>query len=128
MTRLFLALAFLSFFAFGVWALLWPLEMTSRLGMDVAGPHGAFELRGIYGGVSLGAAILCGAGAMASNMRRPALWFLIAYMGGYCAARGIALILDGPPNSYFWFFMAFEAIMLLGAVGALRAGRDAGDA
>ncbi|MEO1100550.1 MAG: DUF4345 family protein [Pseudomonadota bacterium] len=121
MIRIFLALVALSYFAFGAWALFYPIEMTSQLGMDVSGRNGSFEIRGIYGGVSLGTAVLCAAGAATASMRRPALWFLVAYMGGYCASRVAAFILDGPPSDYFYSFIAFEAALLLGAVLSLRA-------
>ena len=125
MTRAYLLFASISFIAFGVWSLIWPLHMAARLGVvEVAGPNGAFELSGIYGGVSLAIAVLCGAGAFASDMRRPALWFLATYMGGYCAARVIATVLHGLPTPYFWSFVAFEAIMLIGAIVCLR--RNAG--
>ncbi len=120
MTRIFLALVALSFLAFGTWSLLYPIDMTSQLGVDVSGQNGSFEMRGIYGGVSLGTAVLCAAGAATASMRRPALWFLATYMGGYCASRVAAFILDGPPSDYFYSFIAFEAAILVGAVLGLR--------
>ncbi|MEM0986880.1 MAG: DUF4345 family protein [Pseudomonadota bacterium] len=118
-TRIFLGLVALSFFAFGFWSLTSPLQMTSQLGVNVSGPNGAFEMSGIYGGVSLGAGAMCLAGALLDRMGRPALWFLATYMGGYCFARPISWILHGAPRSDFHAFIAFEAAILAGAVALL---------
>ncbi len=125
LTRVFLALVALSFLAFGIWSLVSPIEMAGQLGVDVSGPNGAFELRGIYGGVSLGAAALTAAGGLSASMARPALWFLVAYMGGYCLARPLAWMMGGPPTSDFLVFIAFEALVLAGAVALLVARRGA---
>lgn len=122
-SRLFLGLVALSYIAFGVWSLSDPVNMASQLGVIVSGPNGPFELRGIYGGVSLGAGVLCAAGAGLDRMVRPALWFLVAYMGGYCFARPIAWSLGGAPTADFYAFMAFEASVLIGAIAALVARR-----
>lgn len=119
--RLFLALMALIFAAFGLVALADPIAMTARLGVDVSGPNAAYELRGIYGGVSLGAAILCAGGALRARLLQPALWFLIVYMGGYVFARAAALLLGPPPTASFAVFVAFETVCLAAAVVSLRA-------
>lgn len=121
MIRIFLAAMAASFAAFGLWSLLNPILMASGLGVEVGGSNGAYELRGIYGGVSLGAAFLAAAGAFRSSMARPALWFLAAYLGGYVIARGAALPLGPPPTPDFYAFIAFEVICLALTVLALRA-------
>lgn len=118
--RIFLALMALMFAAFGLWSLLQPLEMAAGLGVTVGGPNGAYELRGIYGGVSLGAALLCTAGTLRTGLRLPALWFLVTYFGGYIFARAAALLLGPPPTANFAAFIAFEALGLVLAVLALR--------
>ncbi|MEQ9506994.1 MAG: DUF4345 family protein [Hyphomonas sp.] len=121
--RIFLALIALMFAAFGLWSLLQPLTMAASLGVEVGGPNGAYEMRGIYGGVSLAAALLCAAGAATPGLREPALWFLVTYFGGYIFARAAALLLGPPPTASFAGFIAFETIGLLLAVVALRAAR-----
>ncbi|MEO0466884.1 MAG: DUF4345 family protein [Pseudomonadota bacterium] len=120
-TRIFLALVALAFFAFGGWSLVDPIGMTSGMDVVVSGANGAFEMAGIYGGVSLGAALLNLAGAVSPRMTRPALWFNVAYMGGYWIARPAAWLLHGGPTSQFYPFMAFEAAVLIGALISLRA-------
>jgi hypothetical protein len=119
--RIYLALMALMFAAFGLWSLLQPLTMAASLGVEVGGPNGAYELRGIYGGVSLAAALLCTAGAARPGVRQPALWFLITYLGGYVFARAAALLLGPPPTASFVPFIAFETAGLVLAVIALRA-------
>jgi len=119
--RIFLALMALMFAAFGLYALLSPLQMAAGLGVEVSGPNGAYELRGIYGGVSLAAGLLCAAGALRAGLRIPALWFLVVYMGGYVFARAAALTLGPPPTPDFAAFIAFEAASLGLSALALRA-------
>ncbi len=119
--RIFLGAMALMYFAFGFWSLFAPDQMTSQLGVLVSGPNGSFEMRGIFGGVSLGAACLCLAGMFKSNMVRPALWFLIAYMGGYCFARLVSVFLGDMPDPGTWAFVAFEAVSLIFALFALKA-------
>ena len=122
--RVFLGLVALSFIAFGLWSLMDPIGMTGSLGVEVGGPNGAFEMRGIYGGVSLGAAALASAGALNAGMVRPALWFLVAYMGGYCFARPLAWTMGSAPTQDFILFIAFEALVLLIALAGLFARRS----
>lgn len=119
--KLFLALVAALFALFGAVALANPIGMTASLGVEVGGPNGAYELRGIYGGVSLAAAALCAGGAFRASLRAPALWFLIVYMGGYIFARAAALLLGPPPTSDYIGFIAFEGIVLAGAILSLRA-------
>lgn len=118
-TRLFLAAMALMFTAFGLFSLLRPEIMTSSLGVDVSGPNGTFEMRGVFGGVSLGAAGLCAAGALRDTMTRSALWFIVAYMGGYCFARLASVVIGDLPEPATWRFVAFEAVTLLIALWAL---------
>lgn len=118
--RLFLGAMALMFVAFGLWSLMAPEAMTSQLGVTVSGPNGTFEMRGIFGGVSLGASALCAAGAIKASMVRPALWFIVTYMGGYCLARLASVGLGDLPEPSTWRFVAFEAVSLLVAVLALR--------
>lgn len=119
--KIFLGLMAAMFAAFGVVALANPIGLTAGLGVEVGGPNGAYELRGIYGGVSLGAALLCAGGAFRASLRLPALWFVIVYMGGYVFARAVALLLGPPPTSDYAGFVAFEVAALAGAVVSLRA-------
>ena len=119
-TRIYLGAMALMFLAFGLYALLYPNTLTSSLGVEIGGPNGTFEIRGVFGGVSFGASALCAAGALRAQLRRPALWFIIAYMGGYCLARAASVALGDLPTPGTWRFVAFEAASLLLAIFALR--------
>ncbi|MCI5044257.1 MAG: DUF4345 domain-containing protein [Aquisalinus sp.] len=121
MLRLFLLLQTIIFAVFGTLMLLEPIELAARMGMEIGGRNGSFEMRGIYGGVSLGIAVLCLLGSL--NVRqyaRPALFMLITYMGGYIFARAAAIMLEGPPSAEFWVYIVFEAVTGLCALLLLR--------
>ena len=79
--RIFLALTALMFVAFGLWSIVDPIGMTTRLGVEAGGVSGVFEMRGVFGGVSLGAASLCLLGTLRQRFEFPALCFIAAYMG-----------------------------------------------
>jgi hypothetical protein len=121
MTRMYLALMALLFAAFGLMYFIQPVEMSASLGVDVSGPNGAYELRGVYGGISLAAALLFASGALRPALRQPALWFIVTYMGGYVFARAAALLFGPPPTPFFASFIIFEVVNLVIAALALRA-------
>ncbi|MAN72830.1 MAG: hypothetical protein CME85_10370 [Henriciella sp.] len=121
LTRLFLGLIALMFLAFGLWSIIDPIGMTSRLDVTVSGPNAAFEMRGIFGGVSLAASILTGVGALSpARFERPALWFLMVYMGGYTLARLVSLIVGDNPTFNGWAFASFEILSFVLAALALN--------
>ena len=111
LTRFFLALTALIFFAFGTWSLLDPVGMTARLGVAAGGVAGVFEMRGVFGGVSLGAGGLCLLGALRARFEFAALCFISAYMGGYVIGRTAAWIAGDTAQFSNWFFAGFEAAM-----------------
>ncbi len=120
MTRATLAIFALLFVAFGLWSLIDPVGMTGRLGVEVSGPSGIFEMRGIFGGVNLGFAGLMAAGALRSDMIRPALWGMVAYFGGYMIGRAASFIAGDSAATSSWGFAGFELFGLLVAVLLLR--------
>lgn len=101
------------FLAFGLWSLTNPAAMVQELNVEVGGPSGIFEMRGIYGGVSLGAALLCLFGSVFRGMISPALWFVITYMGGYSIGRGMSLLVGDTAASTSWMFASFEVAMFV---------------
>lgn len=92
----------------------------NALGAPTMSSDGIYELRGIYGGVSIGAAILYLAGFFKSDMQRPALYFVLAYTGGYALARIVALPIDGFPSGLFPIFVAYEITSAAIAIYLLR--------
>jgi hypothetical protein len=120
--RLFLALMALMFLAFGGWSLADPIGMTGQLDVVVSGPNAAFEMRGIFGGVSLGLAAMTAAGALRpAAFQRPALFVLLVYMGGYTLARTVSLLIGDSPTFSGWFFAGFEVLSFIVTIIALRA-------
>lgn len=111
--RVFLALTALMFFAFGLWSIIDPIGMTARLGVEAGGVSGVFEMRGVFGGVSLGAAALCGLGALRQRFEFAALCFIAAYMGGYVIGRGASFVSGDTALGSNWYFAGFEAVMCL---------------
>lgn len=111
LTRMFLALTTVMFVAFGLWSVTDPVGMTERLAVEIGGPSGVFELRGIYGGVSLGLAILCAIGTLTRRFELPALCAIAAYMGGYVIGRGASLISGDSAGSMNWVFAGYELVM-----------------
>lgn len=111
--RIFLALTALMFFAFGLWSITDPVGMTARLGVEAGGVSGVFEMRGVFGGVSLGAAALCALGALQQRFEFPALCFIGTYMGGYVIGRGASFVSGDTALASNWYFAGFEAVMCL---------------
>lgn len=111
--RIFLALTGLMFIAFGFWSITDPVGMTARLGVSAEGVSGVFEMRGIYGGVSLGAAVLCVLGAALRKFEFPALCFISAYMGGYVIGRGASFLYGDSAMASNWQFAGFELVMFV---------------
>ena len=109
--RAYLALVGISFVAFGGWFLLVPLEAASQLGLEISGENAAFEIRGIYGGVSLGLALLALTGAILSGYTRHALFAATAYFGGYSLARVFSFASGEFPVGAFLYYAIFEIVM-----------------
>ncbi len=109
--RIFLALTALMFVSFGLWSITDPVGMTARLGVEPGGPAGVFEMRGVFGGVSLGAAAVCLLGTLRPRFEFAALCFIAAYMGGYVIGRGASLLAGDAALASNWIFAGFEALM-----------------
>ncbi len=109
-TRLFLAFNALVFAVFGAVCLVNPAAMLEGIGAVMSGGDGIYEMRGIYGGVSLGIATLCAMAVRRESLQRPALIFLLTYMGGYIFARIVGIYFDGLPAPKFFIFIVFEAV------------------
>ena len=118
-TRIFLGLTALMFFAFGFWSITDPVGMTSSLGVEAGGVAGVFEMRGVYGGISLGGAIMCLLGAIRPGLSFAALCFVATYMGGYMIGRAASFIAGDSAQASSWTFAGFELVMALIAFGLL---------
>ena len=117
--RIFLGATALMFFAFGIWSMTDPAGMTTRLGVEVGGPAGIFEMRVIYGGVSFGAAVMCLLGALRPELSFAALCFVATYMGGYVLGRAASFFAGDSAQASSWAFAGFELVMALIAFALL---------
>ncbi len=120
MERGFLGVCTLIFAAFGAYTLIAPEVATARIGFNPTTPLALYELRGVYGGISLAIAGLCGWAIVREDLRRPALIFLTTYMCGYLFARVVGVFFDGPPRPYFYTYIVFEAVVAIVATALLR--------
>lgn len=109
-TRIFLLINAIGWAAFGLYSFVQPSVLVDMLGADKVSADGLFEIRSIYGGTSFGAAVLFFMGFLKSHLQRPALYFIVAYMGGYALARLGAAILTGLPGPSLMFFWGVEII------------------
>lgn len=117
--RIFLTALALMFLTFGAWSISDPVAMTSQLGVEIGGLAGVFEMRGVFGGISLGGALMCAAGAIKPSMTRTALWFVATYMGGYVIGRAASLIAGDTAPQNSWMFAAGEAVVFVIAMTLL---------
>ncbi|MEL6324204.1 MAG: DUF4345 domain-containing protein [Pseudomonadota bacterium] len=113
MTRYFLGLNALLFLGFGVYVILNPQNLAETMQASGMGTDGLYEIRSNYGGVSIGAGLLYLFGALRRSLERPALYFLLAYTGGYALGRILALPFDGLPSERLIAFGVFEAVTAL---------------
>ena len=109
-TRIFLLVNAIGWAAFGLFSFFNPQVLIDLLGANTVSADGEFEIRSIYGGTSLGAAALFLAGFLKDHMQRPALWFIVAYMGGYALARAGAVFFTGLPSANLIFFWGIEIV------------------
>lgn len=122
-TRIFLLITALMFIAFGFWSITDPEGMTRQLGVTIGGTSGIFEMRGIYGGVSLGAAALCLLGGLKTRFEFAALCFVATYMGGYIVGRTASFAYGDTAGSSNWFFAGYELLMFV--ISAILVARKA---
>ncbi|MDG1825201.1 MAG: DUF4345 family protein [Henriciella sp.] len=108
--RIFLTVLAIMFIAFGFWSITDPVGMTTQLGVEVGGDAGVFEMRGVFGGISLGGAILCLLGAFKDRFTFAALCFVTTYMGGYAIGRAASLIAGDSAPSSSWIFAGLEFV------------------
>ncbi|MEP4053185.1 MAG: DUF4345 family protein [Litorimonas sp.] len=118
--RVFLLIQAIGLGAFGLLMFLKPELSIGFLEATEMSSSGFYEIRSIYGGTSLGGAALLFAGFLKAEMIRPALYFQLAYTGGYAVVRIAALPLDGIPSKLFWPFIGLEFATVFLTIYCLR--------
>ncbi|HEU4562308.1 MAG TPA: DUF4345 family protein [Longimicrobium sp.] len=119
-----LLLAALGLIAFGATLLVKP-SLLGLVGVELARPAAATEIRAFYGGLELGLAAFFIAAAMHGGAwLRPALFAQTAAFGGIVLARLIGILVDGSAEPMILVFLALEgAGAVLGAIALRRLGR-----
>jgi len=116
-TQFFLLLMGLGYIAFGFHSFFDPQNLIVSTSAENMTKEGVFELRSIYGGTSIAGGLLLLLASFKTPYKRPALYFIIIYMGGYTLARLAAVSLDGMPESGrvlgFWILHAFCVVVAL---------------
>jgi len=120
LTQFFLLLLGLGFIAFGVHSFADPGNLVAAMGADKMTSDGLYELRSIYGGTSLGGGLLLLIASFRESLKRPALYFVIAYMGGYALARLAAVQIDGMPSQRLIIYWVIESVCAILAIILLR--------
>jgi len=105
----------LVFLGVAVTGLAVPRRIVEPLGGSLSTPSMASEIRGNYGGMHLGMAVLLALSLLHPELTLAALALVVAFTGGLCLGRVVSWIVDGRPNRYLRFFFGLEAA---GAIAA----------
>lgn len=113
LTRLFLALAGLSWFGFGLYSWISLQGLAEATGVVASTTTAAIELRAIYGGMQIGFGLLVAAGALWPRWQPSSLHALLWLALPTSASRIIAALLAGEFSRYTLMAMAYEVPIAL---------------
>ena len=115
--RIVLFASALAFAGTGGAFLLHPVEMTALVGIELTETVSLSDVRAVYGGLELGAALVLALLATNASTLRLGLMAQIAFFSGLVVGRVASLAADGPPNSPGFMLFGLEvAALVLGAV------------
>ncbi|AXQ28652.1 DUF4345 domain-containing protein [Solimonas sp. K1W22B-7] len=114
----FLLITGLIFAALGVYTLADPQAAmdAGRLGLKLDSVAAYSQMRGAGGGTTLAVGLLLLASVTRASLERPALWAVVAVLGGLEAGRLVSLLVDGVPPPNVAVGMLFENLGLWQAV------------
>lgn len=114
---LFLGLTALGFGAFGIAGLVAPDAIVGSVGVVLAPDAALLELRAMYGGAMIGAALFF-AHCMAAGRQRLGLVAVALIVGGTLTGRLLGLVWEPMPANMVWV-AGFEAVWLGFSLGLL---------
>ncbi|PRY21451.1 uncharacterized protein DUF4345 [Aliiruegeria haliotis] len=89
------------------------------LGIEVETVNLSHVFRAVMGLYLVNAAFWI-AGAFLPELRKPALWVLVLFMGGLAAGRALSLVLDGMPSPILVLYLVLELGLAVAGIIALR--------
>lgn len=107
----------------GVGYLVSPQTMYGLYGIDLDSVNEANMVRGAYGGLFLGFAVLLFLGARRADLATPALVALLTFMAGFALGRIVSVVVDGMPSPLILLLIAFE-VVYCALAASLLARRD----
>ncbi|HEX8694130.1 MAG TPA: DUF4345 family protein [Longimicrobium sp.] len=119
LARVTLVLAVAAFAGFGLATLVRP-SVLGVLGIELTRPAASTEIRAFYGGLELGLALFFARAAADPAWFRPALFALVASLGGVALSRAAGVVVDGSAGPLVLLLGAAEAAGALLALAALR--------
>ena len=102
----------IAFVVAGAIFLVLPAFITTIFEIVVPTTTALVEVRGVYGGMSVGVGVMLIVAALRQDWLRPGLFALAAMMGGLVVGRTAGLIIDGPTNLYEYSQLGTEAVAL----------------
>jgi hypothetical protein len=118
-----LSLSGLALAAVGLTGLASPRALFDPLGVELPTAAARNEIRAAYGGMHVAVGLLLLAGAGRRELRRPALWLVLAFMGGLALGRLVSVALDGAPGGFVLRLWLPEALAAAAAAALLWKGR-----
>jgi|HubBroStandDraft_6_1064221.scaffolds.fasta_scaffold688908_1 hypothetical protein len=98
--RIFLAIAGLMWFAYGVYMLLEPQALAVTAGVSATNTTGTIELRAMYGGLEAAVGVLALVATLMPGLRRAGLAALAFTCTGLAAARLVSALVVGEFSRY----------------------------
>lgn len=118
--RLFLMSIGIIYSYLGLWALLFPENYTTAIGLVITNPLGLAEIRAVYGGINtlIGcSAFLCLFKTQYQKTLFQSLSFVIA---GILLGRFVSVALGQAKGLLIWSFIIFECLYLLISLGYVK--------
>lgn len=123
--RLVCLLSALPFAGIGMAFIAFPVEMGRLVGLDVTNVTADNDLRGVYGGLSLGCAALLAWCGLREERVFVGVHAQVFTFGGLVVGRAVSLVIAGPPGRLGFALHGAEIVGLICGLSALRQVRRA---
>ncbi|HEX2094221.1 MAG TPA: DUF4345 family protein [Longimicrobiaceae bacterium] len=118
LARLTLYLFAAGLLCFGALFLVAPTSLTTLVQVSLPTSSASTEVRGAYGGLSIGTALFFLSCARRRSWLRPGIVALVLISGGLTVGRILGLLIDGPAIPSIYVLIAAEgAVFVMGLIG-----------